>query len=537
MIRLLLNHQEVDVYNTSIKYVAQSFLVGDIEKRQASFAPKIKIVRNAKSTNALNNVGFSGHTSTAYNQIIRADLWENGVLRITNGVFKLTDSLNLEGVIYTKEKTFFEWIKGKTISELDFSFIPTEINNSVSQTNWMGALNKRAVDFCFPIQEFIAPKDPDYSGGAFIGTSPHMDDGYILSSQPKYPIELLPIVLYVKGIVTKIFNESGFEVRFPVSSDIDNEVINTKLYQNYLHGSFGYNDKAYHDISQEKFLKAFLVRFGLVLKQMAGDGFELVFVKDILNASFGITDWSAKFSEVTSIQHNLQGYGKENKVKAKIKRHFVPYVTTNASTGELEETTLLDYGFAHPNRNTWQDDYLFNLSNEHLIESKGIWNWLFENYADELFQDSTSPFNMAFNVYGHIKYISPTVDNEIKFLDEEQPIRLYNIKRVSNGDNDYKPLKLYTGNLSGINQPEYNVLRQDKTMPKYYIDTYWQEWIAMLDNHQLHTVMLNLTREDVINFDIKKPIHIKQLGGLFYVNKIHGYNPRALTKVELIKIK
>ena len=65
---------------------------------------------------------------------------------------------------------------------------------------------------------------------------------------------------------------------------------------------------------------------------------------------------------------------------------------------------------------------------------------------------------------------------------------------------------------------------------------YWAWLVKMLDQSKRFTVLMNLTATDVSGFDFFTPIYIKQLGGLFYVNKISNFVEGKLTSVSLVRL-
>ncbi|UPT66917.1 MAG: hypothetical protein M0D57_21230 [Sphingobacteriales bacterium JAD_PAG50586_3] len=66
--------------------------------------------------------------------------------------------------------------------------------------------------------------------------------------------------------------------------------------------------------------------------------------------------------------------------------------------------------------------------------------------------------------------------------------------------------------------------------------THYTELGYMLYRYKKLTARFNLSAADVMGFDFKKPVYLSQYSCYFYVNKIEGYTPKKLTKVELIKM-
>ena len=89
-----------------------------------------------------------------------------------------------------------------------------------------------------------------------------------------------------------------------------------------------------------------------------------------------------------------------------------------------------------------------------------------------------------------------------------------------------EPLAWFIDNAKTINLGFANNL-----LPAHYTELDY-----MLYRYKKLTAYFNLSAADVMGFDFKKPIYLKQYSSYFYVNKIEGYTPKKLTKVELIKM-
>jgi hypothetical protein len=68
------------------------------------------------------------------------------------------------------------------------------------------------------------------------------------------------------------------------------------------------------------------------------------------------------------------------------------------------------------------------------------------------------------------------------------------------------------------------------------LTTHYTELGYMLYRYKKLSAYFNLSAADVMGFDFTKPVYLKQYSCYFYVNKIEGYTPKKLTKVELIKM-
>lgn len=68
------------------------------------------------------------------------------------------------------------------------------------------------------------------------------------------------------------------------------------------------------------------------------------------------------------------------------------------------------------------------------------------------------------------------------------------------------------------------------------LTAHYTELGYMLYRYKKLSAYFNLSAADVLGFDFTKPVFLKQYSCYFYVNKIEGYTPKKLTKVELIKM-
>lgn len=73
--------------------------------------------------------------------------------------------------------------------------------------------------------------------------------------------------------------------------------------------------------------------------------------------------------------------------------------------------------------------------------------------------------------------------------------------------------------------------------PQTFINTYY----PILENNILNPARLvedvfNLTPSDIMNLDLLRPVYVEEYGGFFYIQKIHNYQARKLTKVTLVAL-
>lgn len=69
------------------------------------------------------------------------------------------------------------------------------------------------------------------------------------------------------------------------------------------------------------------------------------------------------------------------------------------------------------------------------------------------------------------------------------------------------------------------------------IENHYQIYNSIFDKFKSVKILAKLIESDIANFDFKKPIYLKQLGNIFYVNSINEFTSSdELTEVELIKL-
>jgi len=77
-----------------------------------------------------------------------------------------------------------------------------------------------------------------------------------------------------------------------------------------------------------------------------------------------------------------------------------------------------------------------------------------------------------------------------------------------------------------------------------FVDSFYPELAAMLDNFKINEEFLSLKDEDVKRYNsiingvpqMFIPVYVQKYGAYFYVNKIVNYISGELTKCQLIKL-
>lgn len=265
------------------------------------------------------------------------------------------------------------------------------------------------------------------------------------------------------------------------------------------------------NIKQKDFLKDIIQYYGLMFRRV-GSKYQFMSIQELLNPNtYYINynayddhtvydDWSDKFNNIESLDTNLGSYAQKNWFRYKYDNQ----------------------------EDTWADDYI------------GVDDYTLENEKTQLTRIYKAPlgasvyingsrlrkcdfFEKELNDDGSIKSVKPKKgDCYFSIIQKKQGVVSY---KLADATNAYS--------LSGL-LPYMSFTSQDfnSLLAKNYAS-----FTKMLTYAQKYTVKMHLNVADIHTLDFFKLKYIKQLGGLFYVNKIADYKGAGLTKVELIKVR
>lgn len=260
----------------------------------------------------------------------------------------------------------------------------------------------------------------------------------------------------------------------------------------------------FNNINQTDFIKDICNYFGLTFRAK-GTVYEFISYQELFTpfinysnfnalqpVNYVFEDWSDKFSTATSESYTIGDYGRRN-----IFAYLYDNVNDNFADGLLEidndilesEQRLITRLFKAP------DTTSERIANNSLIRFN-----LYQVEQDKVKDKSSAP------------YI---------FLPERKSGQL-TYKRLDGVD------VVYNGVYSVAN---FQGLNYQRSLNK------WNSGLKnILQRQVMYKCLVNLNEFEVANIDFFKLKYIKQLGGLFYLNKITGFKNETLTQIELIKI-
>ena len=245
------------------------------------------------------------------------------------------------------------------------------------------------------------------------------------------------------------------------------------------------------DIKCEDILRDFIVRFGIVPKQVSNTLY-LKTINEIIADRAGAIDWSQK------------------KVKS-------PYVISKPSYAQVNN-------FKYQSSSDSEDANLgmgsIDIDDENLTPSR--------DYYTSIFQSSPTVSSAGYNV-ANVSVFDSTSTDIVDFV-ETPGFRLVTLKaRSTEGAITFNVSARTDYKLGYFVDPS---LTKD-TGFQYFIDNHYTLLEAILQNGKLVTKSFYLTEIDVATFDVHKMIWD---GEHFYlVNKIKNFIPGKITSVELLK--
>lgn len=262
----------------------------------------------------------------------------------------------------------------------------------------------------------------------------------------------------------------------------------------------------FNNISQTDFIKTIANKFGLIFVQK-GDVYEFITLKELLTPfarygnfnqfnprNFVFDDWSGKFNRLIRQTTKLSNQW--------ARRNFLKYQYRNADDNfadaliEINDQTLNAEGVILQSLFNAPETSLLRVANRSLRRMP-----LYEVEDEGVKPQRSRPF--IFN--------SQSVTGSFNF-------------RQIGGE-----VVQYNGNfeLADFRGLSYNELKNKWLQPLEYI----------LDPTEVYEVELAISEKDVAELEWFKLKYIKQLQGLFYLNRIINFTNDEVTRVELIKVR
>ena len=317
------------------------------------------------------------------------------------------------------------------------------------------------------------------------------------------------------GITQRLYLQQGDELFIKVVSVAkENKAfygynINCKLHTDNTNIAVNFSSY-FSDISQKDFIKDIMRHFGLICRRN-GSTYEFICVEELLTPNIKYVgyelgwqdvyvDWSNKFDSILSLDTKIGNYSKNNFFKYQYENSdnsFADAVLRIDDDTLSAETTLIQRIYNAPESSPF---FLSNRILKRCTFYEKVYND--DGSLKEVKKKKNKPFLLR---------ISKS-NNTISY-------------RESNAENTYS----FTGLVPFAT---FDGLDWNYLIPERYA-----AFANMLNYGKKYTVSVLLNVIDIHQLDFFKLIYIKQLGGLFYLNKISNYSGRELTKVELIQVR
>lgn len=252
-------------------------------------------------------------------------------------------------------------------------------------------------------------------------------------------------------------------------------------------------------ISQKDLIKDVMHHFGLI-QQRKGKTYQFLRIEELLTDYENAEDWSDKFDSRLSEEYKVGKYAQKNYMRYK-------YIDDNEDFADAlikvddqtidKKTNIIERVFNAPTNSIYRVD-------------------------NKLLRKATF-YEKSFNDDGTIKEVKP----------KKQKPFLIRIKKNA-GRFNYKIDGSETTQTFEGNYPlaTFSNLGMNEVSAQNYT-----AFANLINPGKKNTSKLFLSVIDVYNLDFLKLKYIKQLGGLFYLNKLQGFTGDKLTKAELISVR
>jgi len=538
MVEVFINGERLQL-NSEIVQTFQLNSIADIESRQTSYTNKFKIPKTPKNVLICNYLDITGKK---YNNNInsgqfpydlpKVQLIENGIEILSNGYASIIDSIPgyYNMVIYGAEKSFYEKLKGVTLQDtfpdLNFDFTKANINANISNNNI----------FTF-----------EYSGYHADMTAEIYDWNDIQNGAvPEVYIEVKKMtpLFFVKDLFENIFAYAGYSLDYNLLSELNF----TELLMSAQKGV---------ELLEIPYGSTFNLRI-LVSQMLAVD-----FIKEIMYR-FGLLMRVDEINKVVTFKNideilNSEPLDFSNKFDSKIKEQTKGNYALENNLNYLED--ILNVGESSIQEENELQGQIF-VNNSNLTAKKTLVSSKFKKpLKDGILTGSAQVYytgGMYYPVSNTLSLKLETLNiREYELIQQGQggigtPDKLHGIPPVLCYRKFYNLPFKYTLQVSPADPGTWTTYQKNDFYHcqyanetsssllnisfQTYLDTYYLLFVKLLQNYKKINVFLNLNSLDIYNLDLFKPIHIKQLGANFYINKVINYQTGKLTEVELIQI-
>lgn len=305
--------------------------------------------------------------------------------------------------------------------------------------------------------------------------------------------------IFFKVVSLPLDNESYYSYEMAVEITLDNSVTSVN-FSSYL-----------SKIKKKDFIKDVLNYYGLMFRRKQ-DTYEFIRIEELLDPTAQYAnydpyadgsvyeDWSYKFHKVTNESTKIGNYAKSNLFKYKYDNSDDTYADSQIKIDDQTldiETTVVQRIYKSPGRS------VTTVSDVQLRQCAF--------YTKELNDDGT------------IKKVKENKTEPYFFRVVKKNTSLNYKLAGATGSSTYNGIVPFMS---------FEGLDFNNVLPNRYA-----AFSNMVNYGRKYTVELFLTILDIHTLDFFKLKYIKQLGKLFYVNKISGFSGTRLTKVELIQVR
>ncbi len=489
-IRLYLDDKLVDI-DTSTKIVETKQInsLFDLQDRQASFTKNFNVLLTKDTLSVLDNVGKPYNRSDKPYNKIKAQVYRGATATVGDGYFQIKEVRNLKG----RESAV---LKGNVMSDTIglFEAIGSKMVSSLSGLSGLR----------HPFSDDIVTKTKDHKwtdGYIYLrGNYGYYDNGH---KEAIYT----PPCLFLKWLWHEIFNEAEFEYKYVGAVDFfntdevfDKAVItverlpidfNIKEGQELNKNIFVEFPNLIESISQKDIIKEVCNMFGLIFKRdKVKKVYYFIKIEELLKDFKGAVDYSDKLFGTNSIKFSFGSYGQRN--------HF-----------------QWEYDKGDDNVKQGVNDGSFDIPNMFLPKYKITVKSKFKSFTGEAMQ--FLEFNGEYQKEKNGNKEENKRDSDGRLI----PI-LKNLKT--------KPYILMSSNNASAFFV-FGALKWDFLIGKYY-----NTLENVLKHQEVREVEMELTAQDVRDFDFFKLVYLKQYQAYYYCNKISNYTGGKVTKVELVRV-
>lgn len=448
--------------------------------------------------------------------IFQSDEFEEMIITLDNGVYQPIENDDLEGLILEMERqnethlegSYFITFTGNviiiqalefgTVEYIKFDLVtdPQHLISSgfSSQYNKTRVVVSQAGFYKFDISGFVFNE-------ATTGLALYVElNGLILFtisdefSQGNNDVNFSELVFLEEGdqIEMKIISDpEGLNLRY-------NYNLNVQLFENNEGLIVNFNSFL-TSITQKNFVKDVMHHFGL-LQQRKGSTYQFLRIEELLTDYENAEDWSDRFSERESESYSIGSYAQKNHLKYRYLNENDRYANAIIQVDDNtidDETTIIER--------------LYNAPANSVV------------YMDSKRLKLCQLYEKSFEDDGTLKDIKAKKTNPF----------LMRIER-NTGSFEYRPEgSENTTTYTGV-YPVGTFFNFDMNE---IVANHYTAFSNMISLAKKNNSNLFLSVIDIYQLDFLRLKFIKQLGGLFYLNKVQGFTGETKTKTELIHIK